>query len=166
MIKAQSNENSKIVSERVALTIEKSIAEVWEVMGNQFAEVHTWSSNFKESKPGGSNKFEGISYSFRETITDRGITIQVLENFDSENFLLKYHITEGMPEIAKSAYSSWSLEVISSQKTLVVMDFNLEPKILLNEEMKSKIESGVKNSAMQIAKELKYYLEKGKITSN
>jgi haloalkane dehalogenase len=161
VIKAQSNEKTKMVSEKVELTIEKSIAEVWEVMGNQFAEVHKWSSNFKESKPGGSSKFEGINYSLRETITDRGITIQVLETFDPKNFSLKYHITEGMPEIAKSAYSTWSLEAISSQKTLVVMDFNLEPKIPLNEEMKSKIESGLKSSAMQIAEELKYYLEKG-----
>ena len=61
IIKAQSNEKTKIVSERVALTIEKSIVDVQEVIGNQFAEVHKWSSNFKESKPGGSRKFEGMS---------------------------------------------------------------------------------------------------------
>jgi hypothetical protein len=38
----------------------------------------------------------------------------------------------------------------------------MESKISLNEEMKSKIENGLKSSAIQIAEELKYYLEKGK----
>jgi hypothetical protein len=66
-----------------------------------------------------------------------------------------------MPEIAKSAYSTWSLEAISSEKTLVALDFGMESKISLNEEMKSKIKNGLKSSAMQIAEELKYYLEKG-----
>jgi hypothetical protein len=28
--------------------INKSISEVWDVMGNQFADVHLWSSNFKD----------------------------------------------------------------------------------------------------------------------
>jgi hypothetical protein len=147
---------------KAELTIEKSIGEVWEIMGNQFADVHKWSSNFKESKPGGPQKFEDINYSLRETITDRGITIQVLDTFDPKNFSLKYHITEGMPGIAKSAYSKWSLEAISSEKTLVALDFGMEPKMSLNEEMKSKIENGLKSSAIQIAEELKYYLEKGK----
>jgi hypothetical protein len=146
---------------KAELTIEKNISEVWEVMGNQFADVHKWSSNFKESKPGGPQKFEGINYSLRETITDRGITIQVLETFDPKNFSLKYHITEGMPEVAKSAYSTWSLEALSSEKTLVALDFGMESKVSLNEEMKSKIKNGLKSSAMQIAEELKYYMEKG-----
>ncbi|MFT5791364.1 MAG: hypothetical protein ACI8RP_001706 [Urechidicola sp.] len=147
---------------KAELTIKKTIGEVWEIMGNQFADVHKWSSNFKESKPGGPQKFEDINYSLRETITDRGITIQVLDTFDPKNFSLKYHITEGMPEIAKSAYSTWSLEAISSEKTLVALDFGMESKISLNEEMKSKIENGLKSSAIKIAEELKYYLEKGK----
>jgi hypothetical protein len=67
-----------------------------------------------------------------------------------------------MPEIAKSAYSTWSLEAISSENTLVVLDFGMESKISLNEEMKSKIENGLKSSAIQIGEELKYYLENGK----
>ncbi len=138
---------------KAELTIEKSIREVWEIMGNQFADVHKWSSNFKESKPGGAQKFEGINYSLRETITDRGITIQVLETFDPKNFSLKYYISEGMPEIAKSAYSIWSLEAISSEKTLVALDFGMESKVSLNEEMKSKIKNGLNSFAMKIAAE-------------
>ncbi|MFT4779280.1 MAG: hypothetical protein ACJAU0_002234 [Flavobacteriales bacterium] len=147
---------------RAELTIEKPIGEVWGIMGNQFGDVHKWSSNFKESKPGGPQKFKDINYSLRETITERGITIQVLETFDPKNFILKYYITEGLPEIAKSAHSTWSLKQISADKTLVVMDFELEAKIPLNDIMASKIEMGLKDSATVLAGELKYFMETGK----
>jgi hypothetical protein len=40
---------SKKVHTKTELTIDKEINEEWEVMGNQFAQVHVWSSNFKES---------------------------------------------------------------------------------------------------------------------
>jgi hypothetical protein len=147
---------------KAELIIEKSIGEVWEIMGNQFADIHKWSSNFKESKPGGLQKFEDINYSLRETITDRGITIQVLETFDPTNFILKYYITEGLPEIAKSAHSTWFLKQISVAKTLVVMDFELEPKAPLNDVMASKIEMDLKSSTTVLAEELKYFMENGK----
>jgi hypothetical protein len=151
---------------KAELTIEKPIGEVWEIMGNQFADVHKWSNNFKESKPGGPQKFEDINYSLRETITDRGITIQVLETFDPKNFILKYYITEGLPEIAKSAHSTWFLKQISVNKTLVVMDFELEPKAPLNDVMVSKIEMGLKGSTKVLAEELKYFMENGKPLPN
>jgi hypothetical protein len=151
---------------KAELTIEKSIREVWEIMGNQFGDVHKWSSNFKESKPGGPQKFEDINYSLRETITDRGITIQVLETFDPKNFILKYYITEGLPEIAKSAHATWFLKQISEHKTRVVMDFELEPKAPLNAVMASKIKMGLKASTTVLAEELKYFMENGKPLPN
>jgi hypothetical protein len=151
---------------KTELTIEKPIDEVWEIMGNQFGDVHKWSSNFKESKPGGPQKFEEINYSLRETITERGVTIQVLESFDPKNFTLKYYITEGLPEIAKSAHSTWFLKQISVNKTLVVMDFELQPKAPLNGVMASKIEIGLESSTMILAEELKYFMENGKSHPN
>jgi hypothetical protein len=147
---------------KAKLTIEKSIGEVWEIMGNKFGDVHKWSSNFKQSKPAGPQKFEDINYSSRETITDRGITIQVLETFDPKNFILKYYISEGLPEIAKSARSTWFLKQISIDKTLVVMEFKLEPKAPLNDVIASKIEMGLKGSTTVLAEELKYFIENGK----
>ena len=107
------------------ITIEKNISKVWEVMGNQFAEVHKWSSNFQDSKPGGSPLFEGLNYSTRETITERGKTVQALEAFDPASFSLSYRITEGAPEIAKEAYATWRLEQLEDEKTNAIFDFHL-----------------------------------------
>ena len=148
----------KVITE---IKIEKNINEVWEVMGNQFGEVHLWSSNFLDSKPGGNPKFFGLDYTFRDTITERGNTVQVLESFDPRNYTLSYFISEGKPEIAKSASSTWSLRTISSDLTKVILEFNMEPKVSLNEYMTAKIEAGLAASANQIAVELKHYLENG-----
>ena len=91
----------------VKVEIEKTAEEVWEVMGNQFGYADRWSSNFITSKPGGEAKFKGLDYSHRDTTTERGNTIQVLTAFDPTNHSLSYEITQGAPEIAKSAKSKF-----------------------------------------------------------
>ena len=144
----------------VELSIEKPVAEVWEVMGNQFGYAHRWSSNFKTSKPGGEAKFEGISYSLRDTTTERGNTVQELTAFDATNHSLTYEITKGAPDIAKKAGATWSLEA-KDNSTMLHMDFIMEPKMPLNEEMETKIKTGLTASVTQLAQELKHYLEKG-----
>lgn len=145
----------------VKLSIEKPIADVWEVMGNQFGHAHVWSSNFKTSKPGGAPKFEGLDYSLRDTTTERGNTIQELTAFDSLNHSLTYVITHGAPQIAKKAGATWSLHQQDTDRTLAHFDFVMEPKMPLNEEMKAKIQMGLRASVQELAIELKHYLESG-----
>ena len=113
------------------LTINKNTDDVWEVMGKQFGDVHLWSSNFKNSKPAGDKIFEGIDYSQRITLTDRGETIQVLDTFDSANYKLTYHSSKGLPEIAKTAVGIWSLKPIQNNQTMVVLEFNMESKNII-----------------------------------
>lgn len=141
------------------LVIDKEIESVWEIMGTQFAHVHLWSSNFKDSKPGGPARFKGIDCSERRTITDRGETVQQLDAFDSENHKLSYHITKGAPGIAKHADAVWSLKSSATNKTTVVLEFNMTTKGILGFLMTPLIKKGMGKSAMEIAEELKYYAE-------
>jgi hypothetical protein len=143
------------------LTIHKNIDEVWEVMGKQFGEVHLWSSNFKDSKPGGDKNFDGIDYSHRATVTERGETIQVLDVFDSVNYQLAYHITKGIPGIAKSASGVWSLKPVQSNQTKVILEFDLVSKNILGYLLSPMMKLKIGKSAAEIAEELKYYLESG-----
>lgn len=145
---------------KVQVTINKPIAEVWEVMGNQFGHAHLWSSNFQSSKPGGEAKFNGIDYSHRDTTTPNGNTLQELIEFDTSNYSLSYEITAGRPEIARSVSSHWYLEE-SSEGTIVYMDSVMEPKMELPAEMGEKIQLGFMDSFKQLANELKYYVENG-----
>jgi hypothetical protein len=146
---------------KVQVTINKSIDEAWEVMGNQFGEAHLWSSNFKTSKPSGKKKFEGIDYSLRDTTTPNGNTIQELREFDAENYSLKYEITAGKPEIAQFVSSHWYHKE-SNEGTIAFMDSIMEPKKELPKEMETKIQMGLTASFQTLADELKFYLEEGK----
>ena len=145
----------------VKLTIEKPVADVWEVMGNQFGEAAIWSSNFHTSKSGGNKKFEGLDYSLRDTTTDRGNTIQELTEFDQNNHSFSYVITQGAPDIAKSAGATWALRENGSN-TELEMEFHMEPKMPLNEEMENKIKIGLTAQVNQLGEELKFYMEEGK----
>jgi hypothetical protein len=148
----------KVIKE---VTIDKNIQDVWEVMGNQFGQVHVWSSNFLESKPEGESKFDGLGYSSRKTLTERGETIQELDVFDAVNYSLAYHITKGAPEVAEQTSAIWSLRSEDANTTKVTFEFSMTPKAMVNEEMASKIEMGLTHSASEMAEELKYYLENG-----
>ena len=144
------------------LTINKHIDEVWEVVGKQFSEVHLWSSNFKDSKPGGTKEFDAIDYSYRATITDRGETIQLLDVFDSNNYRLVYHITKGMPGIAKAANGEWSLKPVKKNQSTVVIEFEMEVKNILGYLLSPIIKLKIGKAAEEISEELKYYMENGK----
>ena len=149
-------------SVKTTVEIEKNIADVWDVMGNQFGHVHLWSSNFLESKPGGTQKFPGLDYSNRITTTERGKTIQELDTFDSANHSLSYHITTGLPEVAKNATAVWSLDEIDQNKTVATFNFSMEVKDFVPAEMITKIQMGLTKSAIEFGKELKAYVETGK----
>jgi hypothetical protein len=127
--------------------------------GNQFAQVHLWSTNFLDSKPGGSPKYNELSYSERITITNRGETIQALDAFDPVNHSLSYHISDGLPGVAKHASAIWSLKSDKENKTTVVLEFNMETKGFLGFIMNPVIKMGIGKSA--IAEYLKHYVENG-----
>jgi hypothetical protein len=152
--------SQKIHTER-ELIIDKNVNEVWDVMGLQFAQVHLWSSYFLDSKAGGIKQFEALAYSERITQTDRGETVQVLDSFDSENYQLAYHITKGMPGIAKAASGVWSLEATENNKTMVTIAFDMEIKNAIGYLLSPVIKLKIGKSAEEIAEELKYYVENG-----
>jgi hypothetical protein len=164
LVEARSNRAEKLkqVIMKVAkeVIIEKSIQDVWEVMGNQFGQVHIWSSNFSESRPEGESKFQGLDYSARVTLTERGETIQELDEFDASNYSLSYHITKGAPEVAEQTGAVWSLSSEGRNTTKATFEFSMIPKAMVSEEMASKIEIGLAHSASEMAEDLKHYLEK------
>src|SRR5690606_5378818 len=107
-------------------------------------------------------KFSGINHSERITITERGETIQALDSFNSSTHQLSYHITKGAPSIAKHASSTWSLNRIKDNRTTVVLDFNLRTKGLLGFLLTALIKKGMGKRTMEIAEDLKHYMEEGK----
>ena len=154
------------IKTRSELIINKDIQTVWEVMGNQFPDVHRWSSNFTASKSGGAPKLANLDYLYRETITERGVTVQEVDVFNPDNYSVKYHITKGAPAIAKMASGHWYLERITDEKTNVVIEFFLETEGIKARMLSPLIKKKIGANGAEIAKELKYYIENGKAHPN
>lgn len=153
---------SKNIHTSSELIIDKDIDAVWEVMGNQFTEVHLWSSNFSDSKPGGDPKLSNVDYLHRATMTERGVTLQELDAFDPENYSLTYHISEGAPAIAEKAYAKWHLKPIESGKTKVILEFFIDTKGFKARLLSVLIRKKIGAAGDTIAQELKHYVETGK----
>ncbi len=139
--------------------IQKPIDEVWEVLGNQFAEPHLWAANFIASKPGGTPKLPGLSYRHRATLTESGDNWQELDAFDPVDYSLTYHISKGVPPIAKSAIGTWKLVKISETQTQLDVDFSLTTKGFLGFVMSPIVGKKVGEASAEIVEEFKYYLE-------
>lgn len=139
--------------------IEKSIDEVWEILGNQFTDPHLWATNFIASKPGGEPKLPGLSYRHRATLTESGDNWQELDVFDPINFHLSYHISKGVPAIASSAIGTWKLVKISETQTQLDVDFTLNTKGLLGFVMSPMVGKKVGQASSEIVEEFKYYVE-------
>ncbi|NET30922.1 MAG: hypothetical protein F6K19_02820 [Cyanothece sp. SIO1E1] len=139
--------------------IQKPIDEVWEILGNQFTEPHLWATNFIASKPGGTPKLPGLSYRHRATLTESGDNWQELDAFDPANYSLTYHISKGVPPIAKSAIGTWKLVKISETQTQLDVDFSLTTKGLLGFVMSPIVGKKVGKASAEIVEEFKYYLE-------
>ena len=144
------------------VTINKPIDEVWEILGNQFTKPHLWASNFKSSKPGGDPKLPGLTYRHRATVTESGDNWQELDLFDSKNYALSYHISKGVPSIAKRAVGDWRLTKISETQTQLNVDFILETKGLLGFVMSPVASKKVGKASTEIVEEFKYYVENEK----
>jgi hypothetical protein len=152
---------SYTVDVKQELTINANIDSTWQVMGIEFSEVDLWCANFIESEAGGNKKFNGIDYSTRVTVTEKGDNTQDLDEFDSAKRLLKYHITDGKPSIAREASAVWSLVDLGLNKTKVVLEFKFVAKGWIGLLMSGKVRSGINGTSAEIAEELKYYMENG-----
>jgi hypothetical protein len=152
---------SYTVDVKQELTINANIDSTWQVMGTEFSDVDLWCSNFITSEAGGNKKFNGIDYSTRATETAKGKNTQELDEFDPANHVLKYHITEGKPGIAKEASAIWSLVDLGLNKTKVVLEFKFVGKGWIGLLMSGKVRSGINGTSGEIVEELKYYMENG-----
>jgi hypothetical protein len=132
----------KRVTIKQELSIDKNIEAVWEVMGNHFAKVHLWSSNFYDSKLGGDASFEGITFFNRITITERGETIQTLDVFNPNTHSMSYHITKGMPGIG---FQAPDLEIVRNEFKNTSLIYLGEGSHFLHEDFPHEIGEGIAN---------------------
>jgi len=146
---------------RTELIIEKSANDIWQVMGIQFDKIHVWASFFKDSKPAGENKFDGINFSARDTLVDGGTNTHSLDLFDSENFILSYTVTAGAPPFANKAGATWALEIIDQNTSKASITVSMDLKDGIPEKKVSEVKGWLHKSSNDMLEDLKHYAETG-----
>ena len=148
----------KIIKE---ITINKSVNEVWEVLGNQFDKIDKWASIISHSEVSGDSKFPGVDYSIRSTKTTQGDTQQELTSFNAEQHTLSYKSISGTPPIIKEVNAHWSLADGGKNNTNLVLDFSAEMKGL-GHILVPIVKKKLGNLGDLILDDFKFYVENGK----
>jgi hypothetical protein len=148
---------------RTEVIIEKNANDIWQVMGIQFDEIHVWASFFKDSKPAGKNKFDGINFSARDTVVEGGTNTHSLDLFDSENFILSYTVTAGAPPFAIKAGAEWALKIIDDNTSKASITVNIDLKDGIPEKKVSEVKIWLHKSSNDMLEDLKHYIETGNL---
>ncbi len=142
-------------------TINKSIMDVWEVLGNQFGEISNWSSLISESKVYGDSKLGGLTYSKRETNTTRGITVQEMTSFNPEQYSLSYKALSGTPFFIKSTNAEWVLSKLNEGSTQLNMSVDIQTKGILGFILSPIVKIKLGKLGDELVDDFKYFLENG-----
>jgi hypothetical protein len=145
------------------IVIEKSANDAWKLMGNGFAQIHVWASFFKDSKPSGDSKFDGIDFSARDTAVEGGANTHTLDVFDTENHVLSYTVTAGAPPFADKAEAQWALETISENSCKASIEVNMQLKDMVPTEKSTEVNMWLTKSSNEMLEEMKHYLETGNL---
>ena len=143
------------------LTINKPVAEVWDVLGNQFGEIDKWASLISRSEMSGESTMPGMPHSIRSTETTGGPTKQELTAFKPEQHIIAYKAIAGTPGFFKSVNAEWSLINKNDNATDLTLDFEVQLKglgALLTPIVKMKLGK----VGDELLDDFKFYVENGK----
>ena len=143
------------------LIINKPIADVQEVLRNQFAAIDKWSSLITKSEVSGEPEIPGVTFSIRSTETTGGPTKQQLTSFNPEQHSLSYKAIAGTPGFFKSVNAQWILSTSENNNTKLVLDFEVQFKgigFILTPIVKMKLGK----VGDELLDDFKYYVENGK----
>ncbi|PRX57591.1 SRPBCC family protein [Flagellimonas meridianipacifica] len=142
------------------MLINKTIAECWEVLGNQYTQIYKWASPVNHSEGDDALGINGASCNIRGCNVDgMGDISERLLEFDSDNYFLSYEIITGLPSIMKSGKNSWRLVSKYANQTEIIMKAHLEPKGFIGNLMKPMIKLQFNKMAKILVEDFKYYVE-------
>ncbi len=142
--------------------IGKSIEDVWEVIGNQFAEIDKWASLISHSEVSGESNLPGVNYSVRSTKTTLGDTKQELTSFNPEKYSLSYRAIEGTKSYIKSVDANWSLVKEDNNQTRMVLDVKMQTTGLIGVIITPLAKFKFRKLGIELLDDLKCYMENDK----
>lgn len=144
------------------IAVNKPISEVWEVLGNQYADAYKWARGLYHSEGFGAPKLEGASCNNRTCDTSFGRIQEEIRVFDSNNYILEYEVIKGFPGFIKQGINKWTLTKVNDRQTKVVMHFKGETQGFLGIIMGPMMGYQLKKNLGDVLGDFKYYVETGK----
>lgn len=108
---------------RHEIVLETSAAAAWQLLGEEFADIATWSASLAASSivgdlgVGGGRVCEGLGFG---PFPPSRIT-ETLTQFDREEMALTYVATEGLPPFVRRAENRWTVEALAPHRCRVHM---------------------------------------------
>lgn len=144
------------------ITVNKSIADAWQVLGHQFAEAYKWASPVNHSAGSGIG-FNGAACSERGCdIAGMGKTREKLIEYSDENHLLSYSVPEGMPSVVKYATNTWQLVPAGGEKSKLTMRMDITLRGLMGTLMQPMMKMMMGKMGNTLVADFKYYVENGR----
>lgn len=144
------------------ITILKPIADVWDVLGNDFTNAYRWSSDLKHSEGTGRHVANGVCETRHCDVKGMGKIQEKIEIFDPENHILAYEVTHGFPFFVKRGVNHWTLVSQGNYSTRLEMNAKLETKGLIGAMMAPMMKMQMGGMLKRVAEDFKYYVETGK----
>ncbi len=143
------------------ILVNKPIADVWEVLGNQYGEAYKWARTLNHSAGFGTPKIEGAVCNNRTCDTTQGRIKEVVKTFDAKNYILAYEVEEGFPFFIGTAINTWRLTQ-RGNATQVNMHLRMETKGLVGSIMSPMMKLQLNKLLTDVIGDFKHYVEIGK----
>ena len=110
------------------IEINKSIENVWKILGHDFAHPYKWASAVNHSE-GRGKQIASIECDERACQTSMGNIHEKITHYSDEQHTLSYDIVEGLPLFVSKGKNKWSLTKVSENKTIlnIQMEMILKP---------------------------------------
>ncbi|HAA11720.1 MAG TPA: MxaD family protein [Cytophagales bacterium] len=145
-----------------SITVNKPIAAVWEILGNQYTEAYRWARELYHSEGSGAPQFSGASCSKRTCDTSFGTIHEEIRTFDPQRHILEYEVVKGFPGFIKQGINHWELTSLSDGITKVTMHFKGETQGLLGLVMGPVLNRKLNKNLGEVLGDFKHYVETGK----
>ncbi|WP_425236136.1 SRPBCC family protein [Ulvibacterium sp.] len=142
------------------ILVNRPMMECWEVLGNQYSQIHKWASPVNHSEGDNKQGLNGATCDVRGCNVDgMGNISEKLLEFDPLNHFLSYEIITGLPSMMKSGKNSWKLRSKHGDQTELEMLAHIEPKGIIGNLMKPMIKLQFNKMAKTLVEDFKYYVE-------
>ena len=142
---------------KTTLEINAPASAVWEVLGEQFADVSEWAESVTKSSlngPLGDGVVRTCDIKGFGPVAD-GQVEEELTHFDRESHAMTYVVFSGAPNLMQSIENAWRIEALGDNRCLVTSQATFNFKwwaLLLSLPMRVPLSRGVQDFTQQLSK--------------